>query len=67
MGKWICFGDVVNEHDEARKFKHDPFGLDIYLNKLIHKGYRHKIIITSLYMVFIGTNIDRLIDNLRKN
>ena len=58
------YGDVVNK---ARKFKHDPFGLDVYLNKLIRKGYRHNIIVRSLYMVFIGTNIDRLIENLRKN
>ena len=59
------YGDVVNK---ARKFKHDPFGLDVYLNKLIRKGYRHNIIVRSLYMymVFIGTNIDRLIENLRK-
>ena len=44
------YGDVVNK---APKFKHDPFGLDINLNKLIRKGYRYNIIVRSLYMVFI--------------
>ena len=44
------YGDVVNK---ALKFKHDPFGLDIYLNKLIRKGYRHNIIVRSLYMALL--------------
>ena len=58
------YGNVVNK---ARKFKQNPFGLDIYLNELIRKGYRHSIIVKSLYMVFIGTNIDRLVHNLQQN
>ena len=40
----IFYGNVVNK---ARKFKQNPHGLKIHLNKLIRKGYRHSIIIKS--------------------
>ena len=55
------YGNVVYK---ARKFKLDPHGLKSHLNKLIRKGYRHNIIVKSLNMVFIGTNIHFLINSL---
>ena len=58
------YGIVVNK---ARKFKQNPHGLIIYLNKLIHKGDRHNIIIKSLNLVFIGTNVDVLVNSLIRN
>ena len=38
------YGNVVNK---AQKFKQNPHGVKIHLNKLIRKGYRHRIIIKS--------------------
>ena len=54
----------VNVVNKARKFKPDPGGLKSHLNKLIRRGYRHNIVVRSLNMVFIGTNIDFLINSL---
>ena len=51
------YGNVVNK---ARKFKLDPS----HLNKLIRRGYRHNIVVRSLNIVFIGTNIDFLTNSL---
>ena len=48
----LLYGNV------SRKLKQNPNALKIHLNKLICKGYRHIIIIKSLNMVFIETNID---------
>ena len=55
------YGNVVNK---ARKFKQNPHGLKIHLNKLICKGYHHSIVIKYLNMVFIGKNIDFLFNSL---
>ena len=52
---------------KARKFKQNPHGLIIHLNKLICKGYRHSIIIKSLNKVFIGTNIDFHVNSFIRN
>ena len=49
------------------KFKQKPHGLKIHLNKLILKGYSHSIIIKSLNIAFIGTNIDFLVNSLIRN
>ena len=53
-----------NVASKARKFKLNLHGLKIHLNKLICKGHRHSIIIKSLKMVFIVTNIDFLVKKL---
>ena len=50
------YGNVVV--NKAHKFKLDPGGLKSHINKLIRRGYRHNIVVRSLNMVFIGTNID---------
>ena len=39
--------DKRDEVNNARRFKQNPHGLQIYLNKLIRKGYRHSLIIKS--------------------
>ena len=44
------YENVVNK---ARKFKQNPHGLKMYLNKFIRKDYLNSIIIKSLNMVFI--------------
>ena len=46
--------------NKARKFKQNPHGLKIHTNHLVRKGNRNK----SLNMVFIGTNIDFLVNSL---
>ena len=55
--------------NKAQKFKQNPQiqNLKIHLNKLVHKGYCHSIITKSFNMVFIGTNIDFLINSLIRN
>ena len=58
------YGNVINK---ARKFKHNPPGMEKYLNKLIRKGYLHRIIVKSLYNAFIGSNIDSLVNKLNIN
>ena len=60
----IFNGNVVNK---ARKCIRHPNGRIIHLYNLIRKGYRHNIIIKSLNMVFIGTNIDFLDNSLIRN
>ena len=56
---------IRNGNGHTFKFKHNPFCLDSYLNKLIRKRNDHSKIVKSLFMVFIGVNIDCLVDNLQ--
>ena len=51
----------------AYKFKLNPLGFKIDLNKLICKGYGHSIIIKSLDIVFISTNIHFLVNSIILN
>ena len=53
--------------NKAWKYKQNPHGLKIHLNRLIRKGYRHSIIIKSLNMVLVGTNIYFLVNSLIRN
>ena len=57
-------GNMVNK---ALKVKQNPHGLKIYLKNLSVKGYPHIIIINSLNMIFISSNIDFLVNSLIQN
>ena len=58
------YGNIVLK---ARKSLCDPCKLIEPLNKLISKGYRTNIVIRSLNIVHIGTNIDIVISKLKHN
>ena len=58
------YGNIVLK---ARKSLCDPCKLIEPLNKLISKDYRTNIVIRSLNIVHIGTNIDIVISKLKHN
>ena len=58
------YGNIIYK---AHKFKNCPSKLIDPLNKLIHKGYKYSIVVKSLLLVFIGKNIDQLLNALHSN
>ena len=49
---------------KAYKFKNDPLNLTVPLNK--RKGYKFDIVVKTLNIVFVGTDINKLIASLPK-
>ena len=58
------YGNIVYK---AHKFKNCPSQLVDPLNKLIYKRYKYNIVVKSLLLVFIGKNIDNLLNSLHHN
>lgn len=46
--------------------KNNSLKLTIPLNKLIHKGYRFEVVVRTLKLVFIGTDISLLYIDTKK-
>ena len=51
---------------KACKFKNDPMNLTIPLNELIQKRYNFNVVVNTLKLVFVDTNIHKLVASLHK-
>ena len=55
MPHHLFYGNITYK---AYKFKDDPFNHTVPFTKLIHNGYKFKVEVETLKLVFVGTDVN---------